>query len=768
MNLALAIFVGGVVILGVIVGARLLNSLRWRSSLTAYRLQLPAGLTADDVTRWLGMLAAHTHAPQWSLLPLPPIVVEVEADADGISHYVLVPRDQASHLLGSLRAGLPGARIEEAPKYLDKPFSGLAAGEFTATSRTRPLAVERNEATSGAFLASLQPLNRGERLRWQVTLTGAGTPAPVHSASPRPEDRWWSSYLLEGEPPADADAVRAARTKQKDQLLQVTMRLGASAPTRKRARFLLGRTWGTIHGANAPGVRLVRRFLSTADVAARLSHRTLPVTAWPLLLSTTELAGLIGFRLTDVALPGLSLGAARQLPPPAQMAGKGAVVLGMSNYPGMADRPITLAPEDRLRHMSILAPTGAGKSWLLARMISSDIAAGHGVFVIDPKGDLIPDVLARVADKDAERVVVLDASRREQPIGLNVIGQAHDEASRELLVDNVLSVFSSIWSGFWGPRSDSLLRMALTLLVNSRGFDGSALTLTELVPLLTQPAFRRYLVNQPTVPATVRAYWQRYDQLSDGERQQSIMPLLHKAEAFTSRTAIRLMLGQAEGLDLSAIFRERKAVLISLSEGTLGRETASLLGSLLVSLLWQTTLARIAVPADKRGHTFAYIDEAPNLMRLPLPLPEMFSQARGLGLGITTAAQYLHQLPEAIKAALFGTVRSQLSFAVEQDDAVFLAKRFNPLTVDDLKGLARFEVAIRLCVGGVTQAPATMTTLPLDRAVRDAEELASDSRERYGVTRSDVEAAIAARNTPPTSHGSDAVPFGRRKKGGKP
>ena len=768
MMLTLIIVIGGLAILGTVIGARALAAAIWRDTLTAYQLRLPAKLTIDDVARFLSMVAATTQAPQWSLLPMPPLELQVVATARGIEHYLLVPKSSQMKFLGSIRSGLPGARLEEAPGFLTEKPRLLAAGEFTATSRNRPLAIERAETTSTAFLDSLQPLSGSNEIRLQVILTSGGTPEPVHSASSNPQDRWWATYLVEGEPSSDAEAVRALRNKRNQPLLHVSLRLGVSAPTPAQAWSLLHRAWGTLHGENAPGVRIVRRWLPSAVVAARLAKHAVPLTVWPLLLGTRELSGLIGLPTAACAhLPGLNLHAARQLPPPPAMTRRNAVSLGVSNYPGMANREITLATEDRLRHMAVFAPTGAGKSWFFASLIKADISAGRGVFVVDPKGDLVVDVLARIADHDTERVVVLDAARRDVPIGLNIFGQAHDEASRELVVDNVLHVFRSIWSSFWGPRSDSLLRMGLTLLANGHGMDGSALTLTELVPLLTQPTFRRFLVGQPGIPDVVRAYWLRHDALSDAERQQIISPILTKVEAFTSRTAIKLMLGQSGGVDLRSVFRDRKVVLVSLAKGTLGTETANLLGSLIISLFWQAALARVGVPADRRRPVFAYIDEAADVMRLPVPLADMYSQARGLGLGVVTAMQYLAQAPDSIRAALLGTVLTQLCFRVQHDDAVLLAKHFAPLTADDLTGLARYEAALKPCVRGITMPPLTMTTTALGPVLREAEELASASRQRYGVRRTEVEAAIKARITPSGS-ASAGTEFGRRSHGGRP
>jgi hypothetical protein len=285
----------------------------------------------------------------------------------------------------------------------------------------------------------------------------------------------------------------------------------------------------------------------------------------------------------------------------------------------------------------------------------------------------------------------------------------------------------------------------LTTLINSRALDGSAFTLCEIVPLLVQPAFRRFVIERAALPDSLKGYWQWYDGLSDRERAQSIGPLINKVEAFTSRTAIRLLLGQSAGIDLRDVFRERRALLVSLAKGALGSETANLLGSLLVSCLWNVTLERVHVPAEKRSPVFAHIDEAQDLVRLPLAMADMLAQARGLKLGITLANQYVAQLPESVRAAVLGTVRTQIAFGLEWEDARLLERRFAPLTVDDLRGLDAFEIAMRPCVGGITLSPVTGTTLPPGPVTRDGAALAETSRKRYGAPRTSVEAALRAR-----------------------
>lgn len=764
MTVLLVLVVGALAVPGVVLLARFWQMHDWRDQLTAYEVRWPRGLETSAVQQWLANVAAMTHAPQRSLLPLPPIALEVTATIKGVRYHLLLPTARAEQLLAGLRAAVPGVRLTEDTAYLGEHPTFRVAAELKLTSHVRALGVARAEGANVALLASLQPIGRDEVVRVQWIFTSAGTPAPVHTASPKGTDAWWSSYLVDRALPADAEAVQALRLKHRSPLLTASARLTVAAPTQARAYVLFGRSWGSFHGLNASGVRVVRRWLPSAEVARRATVRSYPVGLWPLSLNTEELSGLLAVPVGGVMLPGVSMGTARQLPPPAHMPTSGTVI-GRSNYPDMQNKLLTVRVEDRLRHTLAIGPTGSGKSWLLTRLILQDIAAGRGVFAIDMKGDLIHDIVSRVTQADLERLIVVDPSQRQKPVGLNVIGGGRDEAARELVVDNTLHVFKELWAAYWGPRSDQIMRMALHTLVAARSAAGSAFTLVELVPLLTNPAFRRFVTSQRDLPETVRAYWQRYDAMTENERMNAIAPILNKVDAFTSRTAIRLLLGQSNGLDLRDIFRRRAVVLVNLAKGTHGPETSNLLGSLLVLKLWQATLERIQVPAERRHPAFAYIDEAQDIMRLPLPMADVFAQARGLGLGVTVAHQYFAQLPENIKAAELGTVRTQILFATEYEDAKLLEQRFAPLTSDDLTGLETYEVAARLCVGGRTLAPVTGTTLPLDKPLRDATTVFAASQQLYGQPREAVEAAIAERLTVPSSAGR--ARFGREASGGE-
>jgi Type IV secretion-system coupling protein DNA-binding domain len=736
-----------------------------RGTLIAFVLHVPE-LSTEEIAQWLGMVAANHHAPRSVRHPAVPLFLEVVASNRGIQHYILIPSKAQRQLLSTIRAGLPGARLEEAPAYMARSPRYRTALEMGLTTIRRPLAVEHGPTVNAALLASLQPLGSGEELRLSWCLSGADTPhapASAHNQHNAASGLWSSSKVR------DNEHVQAQRSKESEPLLWAVLRIGANASSNKRARSLITKTAASLRGMNAPGVLLHRRKLPSKLVAKRLAARSWPLTRWPLLLNVNELSGLIGLPCNGISLPGLGSHASRQLPPSPGTPRTG-TVLAHSNYPGMAT-PLALRARDRLQHVYLIGPTGTGKSTLIANMAIQDVQAGHGLVVVDPKSDLIDDILDRIPESRREDVIVIDPAVLDLPIvGFNLLGGLRSEADRELVVDNVVHIFSSLWADSWGPRTSDVLRNALLTLTHTHASDSSAFTLVEVAELLTNPNFRRLVTSQAGVPEVVRPFWNMYEQQGDAQRMQIIGPALNKLRALTTRTPLRLMLGQSSGIDLAEVLRQRKILLVKLSKGAVGTDTAQLLGALLVASLWQATLKRASIAADKRHPVFVYLDEFQDILRLPLDVADMFAQARGLGVGLTLAHQHLGQLPEAVRRSVLGTARSSVIFQLDYDDAKVFERRFAPLSASDISSLPAYEVALRLSVDSQTQRPVTGSTLPLPEATGDGVELAAQSRTRYGVLRSDIETAIRARITTKksgTANGSTAgaTAFGRRKRG---
>ena len=541
MLLALAVLVGGVSAMSAVLLVRWIEAWLWRRQLVAYRLELPRRLTHDQVSGWLAALGAATrHIP---------VVIEIVATDRGISHFMAMPRFHARLLLSQARNMLPGIRTEQASDYLADESVVRAAGELRLTSTSHPLGQERAATASGALLSALQPLGRGQTIRISWVLAGTTTPHPAGLTKLAP------------------DLARFRRLKQRSPLIRACGRIAVSGAPPRIARALLYRVYSSMRVLDGPGSALVRRILPWRVVAARMRDRSIPITIWPAILNTRELAGLLGFPIDDVQVPGLVLGAARQLPPSPDLPRKGLVV-AHSNYPGLTNRPLALRQADRLQHLWLLGPTGTGKSTLIANVALQDAYAGYGLFVIDPKADLCNDILARLPEERIEDVIVLNPAATDRPIGFNILQAARDEHARELVVDDVVRIFGEIWKSSFGPRTADVLRNALLTLTATSAPDGSAFTLTEVAPLLENPAFRRFVTRQAGVPESVRSFWMAFDAMSSGERAQIIGPSLNKLRALTTRTSLRLMLGQSTALDVADVFTKRRILLVSLNKGS--------------------------------------------------------------------------------------------------------------------------------------------------------------------------------------------------------
>lgn len=714
--------------------------------LRAFRLTFPRETRPEQVVAFARSLSGFL-PPWWRrLLGRTPVVTfEVAADERGITHRLLVPAEQSGYLLAQLQAAVPGTRVEA--EELATLEVGTAA-ELRLSSTRVPLRTDQSEATVAGLLATMQPRRAGESsvIQWMLAPVPSGrlrgSPASLLAELSLGAGRIQASLPLE--------QARAEREKRSEPAVRAVCRLGTRARTPAREVRLLRRMVGAFHAGNAPGVSFRVRWLPAGLIASRMAQRR--QAAWTSLLNAKELAAFLGIPIGNPQLPGLTLGSARQLAPSSDLPRRGRV-LGRSSFPG-TERLLAIQVADSLRHLHVIGPTGVGKSTLLLNLIAGDMAAGRSVIVVDPKGDLVADVLDRVPRERVGDVILLDPTDIDRPVGFNLLAGASD--APELVTDQVVSVFRNLYSAFWGPRTDDILRAALLTLAAEPG-----MTLVEVPLLLTDEGFRRRMVAGVDDPVALGPFWGWYEAISPAERAQAIGPVLNKLRTFLLRRRLRNVIGQAEStFDLEAVLATRKIFLVNLSKGLLGEDAAALLGSAVLARLWHAVQGRAALPPGARTPVFCHIDEFQDYLNLPTSLADVLAQARSYGFGLTLAHQHLGQLPPLVRTAVLANARSKVVFQTAASDAHALGREFAPhLAAADLQALGPYEAVLAAAAGNRVLPPASMVTLPPGEPTGCGSLARSLSRQRYGRDLAEVERAMRER-----LNGRGATPGGIKRR----
>lgn len=414
------------------------------------------------------------------------------------------------------------------------------------------------------------------------------------------------------------------------------------------------------------------------------------------LLSIPELAA-VAHLPWDEAIPGLQRAGARAVPPPPGIAATGPAVRPIGLTDTGRPRPVGLRVPDARHHLHILGATGSGKSELMARMILADAEAGRGLVVIDPKGDLITDVLMRLPAELGDKVILFDADSKARPPVINPLEGA--DAART--VDNLVSIFSRVYASSWGPRTDDILRAGLLTLHAQPGTP----VLTDLPKLLSVRSFRQRAVDQID-DDVLRGFWSWYDDLSGPARAQVTAPLMNKLRGFLLRPFVRAALaGGPSTVDMDAVL-DGGICLVRIAKDALGTETAHLMGSIVVARTWQAATHRARISQGQRPDAGLYLDEAHNFLNLPYALEDMLAEARGYRLSMTLAHQYLRQLPKELEEGISTNARTKIFFNSSPEDARHLARHSEPrLTAHDLSHLDAFHAVIRPVLHGA-EAPA--------------------------------------------------------------
>lgn len=404
------------------------------------------------------------------------------------------------------------------------------------------------------------------------------------------------------------------------------------------------------------------------------------------------------------------------------------------NLSNGSDMPFGLGTPEALRHVYVIGQTGAGKTTLLRNMVLQRIEAGEGVALIDPHGDVAEDLLDHFPRSRARDLVYFEPAAADFPIAFNPLQNVPSD-QRALVAAGLVSAFKSIWRDSWGPRLEYILGYAIATLLEVENT-----SLLGINRLLSDPDYRAQIVSAVRDPF-IRAFWtDEFDRYDERYLRDAIGPVQNKLGQFSRSPFLRHILGQIENkIDFRHMLDNRRVFIANLSKGRIGPEPANLLGALLVAQFKHAAMTRADQPEYERRAFHLVLDEFHNFTTDSIA--EALSEARKYGLGLTLAHQFVAQLSEEIRPAVFGNVGTLISFRVGAADAEHLAREFGQIfSAEQFCDLERHEIFVRTLEAGRPRTPFRgMTYPPIVRNTKRREKLIEHSRQKYATPREKVE-----------------------------
>jgi hypothetical protein len=463
-----------------------------------------------------------------------------------------------------------------------------------------------------------------------------------------------------------------------------------------------------------------------------------------IILNTEELGTIYHFPSPHMDTPSISWVYSRKSEPPAELPTEDCVYIADTLYRNRSIRFGMRNDDDRLRHMYVIGKTGVGKSTLYLNMAIQDIYNGLGVAVLDPHGETIENILERIPDHRVKDVIYFDPSDDARPIGLNLL-EMEDPSQKNLMADGLVSAIKQHFDYSWGPRLEYLLNYAILTLLEVPGT-----TMLGITRLLEDKNYLNYILHQVKDPLVIKFWEKEYRDMKGNQKlvTEAIAPIQNKVNRFLASTTIRNILGQRNStLDLWDAMNSGKIVLMNLSKGKVGAENANLLGALLVSRIQFYALQRARIPYEERNPYYLYVDEFQNFATGSFE--EILSESRKYKLGLYLTHQFTAQLSDDMLKAVLGNVGTVATFSLGAQDANIMAKEFSPyFTADDIISLEKFQIYMKLMIGGMTSVPFSASILlpwsddyPI-KSTGNKQKAINHSRDTYGVDKEYIESKI--------------------------
>lgn len=684
------------------------------------------------------------------------VAFEIVALPGDIRFYVSAPNKHRELIEKQIHGTYPGAVVSEVEDY--NIFSEQGEVAYASlklrSSNYYPLKTFRDLAVDPLALltSAIAKLDEGEGAAIQFIVA--------------PADNKWRSQgrkfiaktkKTEADPEkakfnVDAKTLEAIENKISKPGFHVSIRIVANATNKERAKMVVDNIKSAFaqfssdqNNFTGDKIRIPQNFMTD------FIYRYQPLLKRPSVLTSEELATVFHFPNKSIETPNIFWLNAKRAPAPQEVPDHGDLFIGKSVFRGQ-ERPVYLLNPDRQRHVYIVGATGTGKSTLLAQMILQDIRAGRGVCFIDPH-DTYELIMESLPPERAEDVIYFDVSNRDRPFGWNIM-EARDDYERHLTVTGFIGLLYKLFdphqTGIVGPRLEHSVRNAMLTVMEAepRG------TIVEVMRVLQDPGgpYLQELLPRVSDPIVKRFWTEQIAQTSEFHKSETLDYIVSKFGRFVTNKLMRNIVGQSvSSFNFRRAMDEGKIIIVNLAKGLIGEENSSFMGSLLVPKILAAATSRQDIPVEERRNFYLYVDEFQNFATPDFAT--ILSEARKYALNLTVANQFIAQVEEDIKNAVFGNVGTKIAFRVGVADGQFLAHEFAPTFGEsDLLKIEAFNCYVKTLVNN-EPVPAFSMEINHDfasinraRNKKVAEMIKELSNLKYGRDVREIEAEISSRS----------------------
>lgn len=715
---------------------------------------------------------------------------EIASVGGRIRFYAWVPKALQSFVEGQIYAQYPTVQISEAEEdYVthERQHSAVYTGEVVPTANEflpiktfQSFEVDPLAGITGT-LAKLEDTN--EELWIQILVR------PVADEWHKDSEKWiksvktgtteglfggsgskWFAMLFEalwkapegGDGKAavkeisDRDKTRIAEAEKKATKLgyQVKIRLAYLGDSQVNAKLRMQALVGTFkqfNSTNLNGFKMANDSFKKEDLS---KYKSRLFADRGFILNIEEVASVFHLPHTNVETPNIVWASTKTAEPPAKLpvvTGNDAVdenisAFGLTNFRGI-NHQFGMLRYDRSRHIYIIGQTGAGKSGTLELLALSDIFHGQGYAIIDPHGDFAINNMKFIPGARMQDVVYFNPADTEYPLGFNPL-EVTNPAQKTNISSEVIGVLKRMFGESWGPRLEYILRYTILALL-----DRPETTMLDITRMLTDKRFRKETLSYCRDTVVLQFWNVEFDSWTEKFQAEAIAPVLNKVGAFTANPIIRNIIGQPKStFNIRKMMDEGKILIVNLSKGLIGEDNAGILGAFLVTKIQLASMSRSDIPnIEDRRPFYLYVDEFQNFATDSFAT--ILSEARKYGLNLTVANQYISQMTDSVRNAVFGNVGTMICFRVSADDAPILAKQFEPQFLPtDLLQMHNRSFIINMVINGEKTPAFSARTLNLPTATSDnTAAIIANTRAVYGQPREVVEQMISNKILPPQS-----------------